>query len=125
MELFFKKYVSGKHTYFYLCTMGTKIDYYQAILQRLGYNVETEYQFHPKRKWRFDYAIPNYRVAIEVEGGVWTQGRHIRPNGFLNDMEKYNAATVMGWRILRTTPKDKMKLLPLIKDLIENIKNGN
>lgn len=63
-----------------------------------------ELKFHPVRRWRFDYAIPSHKVAIEVEGGVWTQGRHTRPKGFLGDMEKYNTATAMGWRILRVTP---------------------
>jgi len=63
-----------------------------------------EYKFHPVRRWRFDYAIPSHKVAIEVEGGVWTQGRHTRPRGFIGDMEKYNTATALGWRILRVTP---------------------
>lgn len=63
-----------------------------------------EYKFHPVRRWRFDYAIPSHKVAIEVEGGVWTQGRHTRPKGFLGDMEKYNTATALGWRVLRVTP---------------------
>lgn len=64
-----------------------------------------EHRFHPKRKWRFDYAFPQAKVALEVEGGVWTQGRHTRPQGFLNDLEKYNTATLLGWRVLRTTPE--------------------
>ncbi|MGN1386432.1 MAG: hypothetical protein ACI4XS_07510 [Bacillus sp. (in: firmicutes)] len=63
-----------------------------------------EYYFHPKRRWRFDYAIPEYRIAIEVEGGVWTQGRHTRAKGFLGDIDKYNTAAVMGWMLVRTTP---------------------
>lgn len=63
-----------------------------------------EYKFHPVRRWRFDYAIPSHKVAIEVEGGVWTQGRHTRPRGFIGDMEKYNTATALGWRVLRVTP---------------------
>jgi very-short-patch-repair endonuclease len=64
-----------------------------------------ELRFHPVRRWRFDYAIPSHKIAIEVEGGVWTQGRHTRPKGFLGDMEKYNTATALGWRILRVTPE--------------------
>lgn len=63
-----------------------------------------ELRFHPVRRWRFDYAIPEHKIAVEVEGGVWTQGRHTRPRGFLGDMEKYNTATALGWRILRVTP---------------------
>lgn len=65
-----------------------------------------EYKFHETRKWRFDYAIPAHKIAIEVEGGVWTGGRHISPKGFLGDMEKYNTATIMGWRVLRTIPDE-------------------
>ena len=68
-----------------------------------------EYRFHPTRKWRFDYAIPEHKIALEVEGGVWTRGRHTSPKGFLNDIEKYNTATLMGWRVFRTTPDDLYK----------------
>ncbi|MCM1066822.1 MAG: endonuclease domain-containing protein [Muribaculaceae bacterium] len=65
-----------------------------------------EYKFHPTRRWRFDYAIPEHKIALEVEGGVWTGGRHTSPKGFLNDMEKYNTATLMGWRVFRTIPDE-------------------
>ena len=79
-----------------------------------------ELRFHPVRRWRFDYAIPSHKVAIEVEGGVWTQGRNTRPKGFLGDMEKYNTATALGWRILRVTPDTlaTTQTLNLIKQTI-------
>lgn len=71
-----------------------------------------EYQFAKDagRKWRMDYAWPEHKLALEVEGGVWTRGRHTRGAGFVKDMEKYNTATSMGWRILRVTPSDLLKL---------------
>ena len=72
----------------------------------LGVECVKEYKFHPDRRWRFDYAFPEYKIALEVEGGVWTQGRHTRAQGFLGDIEKYNTATLMGWRVFRTTPTD-------------------
>ena len=72
----------------------------------LGVECIKEYKFHPERRWRFDYAIPEHKIALEVEGGVWTQGRHTRPQGFLGDVEKYNTATLMGWRVFRTTPTE-------------------
>lgn len=65
---------------------------------------EREWKFEAKRRWRFDYAWPNQMVALEVEGGVWTGGRHTRGAGFVGDMEKYNAATVAGWRVVRVVP---------------------
>jgi hypothetical protein len=65
---------------------------------------ETEYRLTPARRWRLDYAWPVYKVALEVEGGVWVKGRHNRGGGFLKDMEKYNHATTQGWRLLRCTP---------------------
>ena len=65
-----------------------------------------EFKFHPIRKWRFDYALPEHKIAVEVEGGVWTGGRHTSPKGFLGDMKKYNTATLMGWRVFRTIPDE-------------------
>lgn len=75
-----------------------------------------EFRFAAPRRWRFDYAWLSAKVALEVEGGIWTGGRHTRGKGFLGDMEKYNTATVMGWRVLRVTP-DQLKRgehLPLL-----------
>lgn len=62
-----------------------------------------EFRWHPTRLWRFDFAWPGERVALEVEGGVWTRGRHNRPSGFIEDCEKYNEATADGWRVVRVT----------------------
>lgn len=65
-----------------------------------------ETRFHPLRRWRFDYAWPAHMLALEVEGGIWTQGRHTRGAGALADLEKYSEAAIAGWRILYCTPKD-------------------
>lgn len=67
---------------------------------------QAEYRFAPPRRWRFDFAWPAHKVALEVEGGVWTGGRHVSGAGFVKDMEKYNAAAVLGWRVLRCQPRD-------------------
>lgn len=73
----------------------------ELILRSLNVNYDTEYLFHPIRKWRFDYAIPQYLIAIEIDGGVYSQGRHTRGKGFENDCEKINEAYLMGWIVLR------------------------
>lgn len=78
----------------------------------------TEYKFHAERRWRFDYAWPDAKVALEVEGGVWVGGRHTSAKGFLNDIEKYNAATVLGWKVLRCTPQ-MLRTLATVKMIKE------
>lgn len=60
-----------------------------------------EYRFAPARKWRFDFAFPEHMLAVEVEGGVHRAGRHSRGAGMEADMEKYNHASKMGWKVLR------------------------
>jgi very-short-patch-repair endonuclease len=60
-----------------------------------------EHKFHPTRRWRFDFAFPERRVAVECEGAVWTGGRHTRGSGFVADAEKYNTAAALGWFVFR------------------------
>lgn len=63
-----------------------------------------EYQFHPVRKWRFDLAWPQFKVAIEVQGGLWMQGRHVQPAALEKEYEKLNIAAALGWRPLYILP---------------------
>ena len=86
-----------------------------------GIQIEKEYKFHPARRWRFDYAFPFLMIAVEVDGGVWTGGRHINPAGYINDMEKLNTAASMGWLVLRITTDDRFasKTYDLIKKTVE------
>ena len=77
------------------------------IRQKLGVECVKEHRFHPDRLWRFDYAIPALRIAIEIDGGVWINGRHNRASGYLGDMEKFNAAATLGWVVLKFTPQEQ------------------
>ena len=58
------------------------------------------------RKWAIDWAFPFHQLALEVEGGYAVGGRHTSVSGFLKDQEKYNALALLGWRLLRVTPRD-------------------
>ena len=64
---------------------------------------EAEHRFDHERKWRFDFAWPDWRIAVEAEGGQWTGGRHYTGAGFEKDCEKYNEAVAQGWDVLRFT----------------------
>jgi len=64
---------------------------------------EKQFRFHPTRRWTADFAYPQHKILIECEGGCWVSGRHNRGAGFTKDCEKYNQATVLGWKVLRYT----------------------
>lgn len=100
--------------------MKNKTDYFTTLVKSsLKLDCVKEHYFCEGRMWRFDYAIPSHKIAIEVEGGVFKErtyrnkkgvlittvgGRHNSSEGFLKDMEKYNKAAVLGWKVIRVVP---------------------
>lgn len=96
-----------------------------AILNSIIKGWIAEYQFANDRKWRFDFAHPVLKIAIEIEGGIWTKGRHVRGYGFLNDMEKYNRATLLGWSVLRYAPNQVEEMIRDIEELVQKRKQKN
>jgi len=62
-----------------------------------------EFRFAPPRQWKMDFAWPELGLALEIEGGTYMQGRHNRGAAYAGDCEKYNTATLAGWRVLRVT----------------------
>jgi very-short-patch-repair endonuclease len=79
-----------------------------AVLQqlralRLDAGMRREYRFDPERLWRADFAWPAHHLLLEIEGGTYVQGRHSRGTGMAEDCEKYAAAVLAGWRVLRAT----------------------
>lgn len=70
-----------------------------------------EHRFQPPRKWRFDFAWPAVMVAVELEGGTYSgrKSRHTTATGHQGDCEKYNAAAIAGWCVLRYTAQDMQR----------------
>lgn len=87
-----------------------------------GPELEKEYKFHKKRQWRADYAHLPSKTLIEIEGGIFVRGRHVRPKGFEADCVKYNSATMDGWNVFRLTPNmiDNVWIPKLIRFCKEN-----
>lgn len=83
---------------------------------------EREFKFHETRKWRLDFAWPEQKAAIEIEGGTWNGGRHTRGSGFEKDCEKYSEAVLLGWRVIRvpSTWVKSGKALQMAKKLLRN-----
>jgi very-short-patch-repair endonuclease len=87
---------------------------------------EREVRFDPVRKWRFDFAWTEVKVAVEIEGGAFVRGRHTRGAGYAADCEKYNAALIAGWSVLRFTSemlRNEEYVLDVVKVLLGRWKN--
>jgi hypothetical protein len=69
-----------------------------------------EFRFHPIRKWRFDFCWPDQRLALEIQGGVFCNGRHSRGAAMIKEWEKLNTAAGMGYRLLYCQPSDCTKI---------------
>ena len=81
-----------------------------------------EYRFHPVRRFRFDFAWPSLKVAVEIDGGTWTGGRHTRGKGYESDCVKFNIASCEGWSVLRGTT-GMVRSGDLVASLEELIRN--
>lgn len=81
-----------------------------------------EFKWHPTRKFRADYAWPEHRVLLELQGGVYTFGKHGRGSGIVKDMEKVSEASALGWLTIQILPKDLMsvKTTNYVKQAIAN-----
>jgi hypothetical protein len=79
----------------------TKIE---ETLESLNIDFVKEYKFHTSRRWKFDYAIPDKKLAIEYNGIFSNKSRHLTVTGYSGDMEKINQAQLLGWRVLQYTP---------------------
>ena len=96
--------------------------FYQLWVMLGGPELKPQHKFEPMRRWRADFAHIASRTLIEVEGGLYQQGRHQRLHGYQADCEKYNWATMTGWRVIRLT---SMMLTPdYVESIIQWIQEG-
>lgn len=94
-----------------IVTKNKYLEDMKLVLKLAGVTFDTEYQFHPERKWKFDIALclaefptaPVKMIAIEYEGLNSAKSRHTSVTGYTGDCEKYNEAQKLGWVVLRYT----------------------
>ena len=106
---------------------------FKAILDDLKVDYVQEYKFDQlfNRKFRFDFAILDKKIAFEIDGGTFSGGRHVRGIGYNRDLAKYFIAGVQHWRILTIstlwfTHHKRKKYAPHLlyyEDMLEMIKN--
>lgn len=87
---------------------------------------EHNYHFTEERGWHFDFAWPDVKLAVEIEGaGPRGLGRHQRPEGFRRDAEKYREAAKLGWRVLRYTGAEirerPIQIIEEVADVLEEL----
>lgn len=111
--------VPGNNVLYGAGTIHAMIDgLLRTCCEEKGLELETEHRFDKKRKWRFDWAIPAQKIAIEYEGIFSHKSRHTTVIGYMGDVEKYNAATLQGWRIIRLTAKNYKTVVNILNELI-------
>lgn len=93
------------------CQISQKSEREQEFLRHwialTGPRLVPQYVFHPRRRWKFDWAHPESRVAIEVHGGTWMhKSRHVSGTGFWGDRIKMNAALRLNWKVFELISDD-------------------
>lgn len=94
---------------------------FMLLINENGIDVPVrEYKFCPERRWRLDFAWIDCKLGVEIDGGVWSNGRHNRGSGFIKDMEKLNMAVKLGWKVLRYHAGNLETAIDDIKSIVMN-----
>jgi very-short-patch-repair endonuclease len=104
-------------------TKHSKADYKERMWAAMNSVIdgwETEFKFHPKRKWRADWYNKKLSVLVEYEGIYGGASRHTNVTGYTKDAEKYNQAQILGYTVLRYTASNYEQLTSDLKEIIKN-----
>lgn len=79
----------------------------------------SQYRFHDTRKWRFDFAWPEWKLAVEIQGGTWSKGGHNTGYGITADYEKLRVAQRLGWKVLPYSTQDCKDMVQVVTEVAE------
>jgi len=108
---------------------------FAKLLEENGIEFINEYKFDntTEKGYRFDFAIIDKKIAIEIEGigPPGKESRHQRFQGYMEDCEKYNLAVMQGWKIYRipspwlTSKRYSNKVIKFLKEFKKEFKDEN
>ena len=81
----------------------------EKYCKSLGMTLEKEFKYVPSRRFRADYCILEWRLLIEVVGGIYNGKAHGSITGIKKDIERLNLSTICGWQMIRILPEDFIK----------------
>ena len=99
--------------------MGSRLAWWSL---HTGIEIKKEYRFHPTRRWRFDFCLPDKRIGIEYEGLNSEKSGHTTLEGYTKDTEKYNEAQALGWKVIRFTCRNYKSVIREVEKVIESLK---
>jgi len=74
----------------------------------------------PGRRFKIDLAHVAKKIAVEIHGATYANGRHSRHAGFSTDLEKARLLTAAGWRCIAFTGEDvKKRPLTTLETIME------
>jgi very-short-patch-repair endonuclease len=76
---------------------------FAALHVGLGNGIRKRLEVARLQDWRADFCWPDTMLIVEIEGGTFSGGRHVRGVGYAADCKKYNAAQRLGYVVLRYT----------------------
>lgn len=104
-----------------------EITFKQQLRDLIIDGFQEEFYFAKPRRFRFDFANPELKIAIELEGGTWSKGksRHTTGKGFRDDCRKYNIAGSLGWTVYRgdATMVRRGELVNFLKKVLNDGRN--
>lgn len=100
-----------------------------ALLWGDEIKLESQYPIKPSlrkniknaKPYKLDFAHPDTRTAIEIQGGTWNNGRHSRGSGMKGDYSKLNYLQYDGWTVFQlSTDMITKEWIDIIKNHINN-----
>ena len=81
--------------------LGGYVENYRFVAETLGTGKGLRERLDASKMndYQIDFAYPDLRIGIEVNGGQFAKSGHSSPKGLERDAMKNNQAIRLGWRI--------------------------